>query len=246
VPLLDHFRPPLSVERPWEAFHNAWATTLAGLLNRELPADYVALPLTTVRGGIEIDVATMQATNPAGGNGTATAVWAPPAPPLRAGLDWQRVETFEVRLVQNLGGPQLRAAIELVSPSNKGRPAHRRAFVIKCAAYLQQGVSVVVLDAVTERQADLHAELTALLQPAGGMTWRSATGLSVIAYRTVAGRDGFELQAWPEGLTIGRPLPTPPLWLDVELCLPLPLEESYQATCELLRISNSTDTDGEA
>jgi hypothetical protein len=34
------------------------------------------------------------------------------------------------------------AAIEIVSPANKDRPEHRRKFVAKCAALLQQGVSV--------------------------------------------------------------------------------------------------------
>ncbi len=244
MPLLDHFRRPLNLELPWEAFHNAWATTIAGPLNRELPPDYRALPLTPLRSGIEVDVGAMQTdSRTSQGNGTATAVWAPPAPPLRGGLEWQRAETFEVRLLQTLGGPQLRAAIELVSPANKDRSASRRAFAIMCAAYLHQGVTVIVIDVVTERLADLHLELMALLQPVGGLAWRSASGLSAIAYRTVPGQEGFELQAWPEALAVGSPLPTPPLWLEEELCLPLPLEESYQATCELLRIA--TPTEGE-
>jgi hypothetical protein len=238
MPLLNHFRPPLSVELPWEAFHNSWATTLAGQLNRELPSDYRALPLTTVQGGIEVDVAPNRSREPAEGNGAvATAVWAPPAPPLQAGLDIQRIETFEVRLLQTLGGPQLRAAIELVSPSNKDRPAHRRAFAAKCAVYLQQGVSVVVIDVVTERNANLHADLIALLHPARDLSWQSPTGLSGLAYRTIPAPDGLELQVWPEELAIGRVLPTLPLWLEEDLCLPLPLEESYRATCELLRIA---------
>jgi len=38
MPLLDHFRPPLSRERHWEAFHAAWAGSIADALNRVLPA----------------------------------------------------------------------------------------------------------------------------------------------------------------------------------------------------------------
>jgi len=38
MPLLDHFRPPLSRERHWEAFHAAWAGSITDALNRVLPA----------------------------------------------------------------------------------------------------------------------------------------------------------------------------------------------------------------
>ena len=34
MPILDHFSPPLSVERVWDTFHPTWAETLARLLNR--------------------------------------------------------------------------------------------------------------------------------------------------------------------------------------------------------------------
>jgi len=39
--LLDHFRPPLSTLRHWEALHTRWASAIADQLNREvLPSDY--------------------------------------------------------------------------------------------------------------------------------------------------------------------------------------------------------------
>jgi len=52
-------------------------------------------------------------------------VWSPPQPTL--------IISFEVQVLRNFGGPQLRAAIELVSPANKDRPAARRVFAGKCA-----------------------------------------------------------------------------------------------------------------
>src|SRR5438105_15541063 len=42
-------------------------------------------------------------------------------------------DTFEVRVYDEQRGARLVAAIELVSPANKDRPEHRRAFVLKCA-----------------------------------------------------------------------------------------------------------------
>ena len=51
------------------------------------------------------------------------------------------------------------AAVEIVSPGNKDRPESREAFVSKCHALLRQNVCVAIVDPVTERQANLYAEL---------------------------------------------------------------------------------------
>src|SRR5438067_250488 len=51
-----------------------------------------------------------------------------------------RTDLFEVQVLRNFGGPQLRASIELVSPSNKDRAAARRAFAAKCAGYVRRGM----------------------------------------------------------------------------------------------------------
>jgi hypothetical protein len=37
-------------------------------------------------------------------------------------------------------------------------------------------------------------------------------------------------------LSIGRPLPTLPLWLADDLAVPLDLEASYEETCRVLRL----------
>jgi hypothetical protein len=62
----------------------------------------------------------------------------------------------EVVILNQEGGPQVVAAIELVSPSNKDRPATRRAFVAKMSGYLQQGMALAVIDLVTSRTAHLY------------------------------------------------------------------------------------------
>jgi hypothetical protein len=240
MPLLDHFQPPLSLERPWEGIHSAWATTLAALLNQELPPEYFAMPQVTVGGRVEIDVATFEqadtAAAGAGDGAVGTAVWAPPAPPLRAAIDFAHQDRFEVQVFRQLGGPQLRAAVELVSPANKDRASHRRAFAVKCAAYLQHGVAVVVVDVVTERLANLHAELCQLLGLANELSWQSPTGLYAVAYRIAPEGQQDRVECWPESLAVGRELPNLPLWLGEDLCLPLRLEQSYRNTCASLRI----------
>ena len=45
-----------------------------------------------------------------------------------------------------------------------------------------------------------------------------------------------QLDAWPEPLTLGQPLPTMPLWLDAGLCVPLRFEETYVTAGESLRM----------
>jgi hypothetical protein len=76
--------------------------------------------------------------------------WSAPAPfrtvPLALLTD-----VVDVQIFTKEGGPTLVGAVELVSPANKDRAAHRDAFVSKCAAYLQQGVGLAIVDVVTER-----------------------------------------------------------------------------------------------
>jgi hypothetical protein len=237
MPLHDHFHSAWSVQRPWEGFHSAWATAIAFHLNSGvLPADYFALPLVQVSGRVEVDVATFQEAEKKDGAGTATAVWAPPQPTLTVPFEGAETDAYEVQILRNFGGPQLRAAIELVSPSNKDRPASRQAFATKCAAYLQRAVSVVIIDMVTERAANLHAEVITLLQGNGQPAWQSPTGLYAVAYRAALVAGQPHLQAWPEVLAISSSLPELPLWLEPDLCVPLRLEESYTVTCGSLRM----------
>ena len=148
MPLLDHFHPPLSTERRWESFHSSWATRIADTLTeRWLPPNYIAEEHVHLGPSIEIDVGTFEQDSSAirdqGGGVVATAnpqVWTPPAPEVVIPAVFP--ETFEVRVLSTDAGPKLVAAIELVSPGNKDRPAERRAFATRCASYLYQGISL--------------------------------------------------------------------------------------------------------
>ena len=235
MPLHDHFHPPWSVQRPWEGFHGAWAAAIAFHLNSGiLPAEYFAMPVLEVQGRVEIDVGTFQ--EAARSNTSAAAVWAPPAPALTVSLDAPPPETFEVQVLRNFGGPQLRAAIELVSPSNKDRASARHAFATKCANHLRRGVSVIVIDIVTERNANLHAEIMNALERIEEPLWESPTHLYAVSYRGVLAAELSRVEAWPHVLQVGQPLPELPMWLEIDLCVPLRLEESYTITCGSLRM----------
>ena len=218
MPLLDHFRPPLSVRRHWHSFHHAWATFIASDLNTSLPEGYFAEP--NVQFGIEIDVAAFEEAGSAAMGSAAS--WTPPSPSLTIPFSIV-TDTVEVLVFESVGGPVLAGAIELVSPANKDRPAHREAFVSKCETYLNEGLGVVVVDIVTSRGGNLHGELLArLLAPDEAMIGDLYTS----AYRP--GPAGLDI--WREPLALGAELPVLPLWLKGGPCLPVDLEASYERT----------------
>lgn len=233
MPLLDHFHPPLSRTHPWRGFHGAWAAAVARLLNGGvLPAGYYAMPFLDHDGPVEIDVAALEHAVPDATGVLGTQPWTPPAPGLAVAVEWPDVEDVRVEVLTEDGDPRLAAAVELVSPRNKDRPRAREAFVSKCAGHLRRGCGLVVVDVVTARRADLHAELLAVL----GATDATPTGaLSAVAYRAVGGSAG-QLLAWPAALEVGQPLPTIPLWLGADTAVPLDLEASHTAACVDLRI----------
>ena len=238
MPLLEHFRPPLSVTHPWKGFRSAWANAITNGLNEVLPEGYYAIPEVPLGDQIEIDVATLESGEPKpSSGGVATALWAPPRPRLTAPVDFSRVHGVAVHVFQDEGGPQLRAAIELVSPANKDRPRSRLTFAAKCVGHLERGVAVVVLDTVTGRRANLHAEIAQTLEAAEGLTRDSPTHLYAVAYRVVSRQGQTQVEGWPAAMAVGKELPMVPLWIAADLCLPLPLETSYTAACRALRIA---------
>src|SRR5439155_12830290 len=133
-----------------------------------LPPEYFAEFQVTVGTRIEVDVATFGENGAAaaaypngGGTAVQTQVWTPPKPV--AVMPALFPDDFEVQVFSSVAGPTLVAAIELVSPGNKDRDEARRAFVAKCAAYLQRGIGLIVVDIVTVRHANLHDDLVAFL-----------------------------------------------------------------------------------
>jgi hypothetical protein len=235
--LQDHFHPPLSTRRHWHSFHNAWATYIASDLNQKLPAGYFAEP--NVQFGIEIDVATFEEStadtfSETGLRSPDPSVWSPPLPDQTIPF-LPATESVEISIFNTAAGPTLMGAIELVSPGNKDRPAHRDAFVSKCATYLQQGIGLVIVDVVTERNGNLHSELLARFQSATAS--KAQEGLYGVAYRVVEREGHPQLDIWQQSLCLGKLLPTLPLWLQGGLCLPVDLNSTYDRTCREQRIT---------
>jgi hypothetical protein len=252
--LLDHFHPPLSNECEWPSVHGTWVTTILQRLNGAVLSDRFAARSQVHAGTqVEIDVAAEEkqptGVEPANGHGghgtmaaeggvaTRTRLYVPPDPALAAVAAFADADLFEVQVLKQDGGWRLVAAIELVSPANKDRPSSRRAFARKCGSYLQRGVSVVVVDIVTVRTANLHAALIEVLHLSDEFEWDAPSGLSAVAYRTVRVKDQVRLDVWPHVLSVGAELPTVPLWLAADLAVPLELDLTYAAACKSLRLA---------
>ncbi len=129
------------------------------------------------------------------------------------------------------------AAIEIVSPANKDRPEHRRAFVAKCAALLQKLVSVTIVDLVTTRNFNLYRDLLALIGKEDAASEAEVSPLYAAACRRTKKGDSWHIETSAQTLTLGQPLPTLPLWLADNFAVPLELEACYEETCRVLRIA---------
>jgi hypothetical protein len=242
MPLRDHFHGPVFDEAQWEGIHSMWTSMIVRHLNSvQLPARYRAIGQVHAGTQVEIDIAAFeedrpQANTSGAGNGIPLAVWAPPEPVQTLATEFPAQDLFEVRIHDDQRGRRLVAAIELVSPGNKAGPENRRAFAVKCASYLQQRVSVVILDVVTEKHFNLHRELLEVLGQENVPSRIDDTHVYAVAYRTMKEQKHWRLDLWPHALTLGAALPTVPLWLAGDLAVPLLLEETYEETCSVLRI----------
>jgi hypothetical protein len=165
----------------------------------------------------------------------AALSWEADRPTLLLETDELTPPEYEVRIYDESQGRQLVAAIEIVSPRNKDRSQAREEFVSKCHAMLQQQVCVVIVDPVTNRSANLFAELAERL----GANPPSIANESIyaVSMRWVFVRRKLRLETWEHRLEVGAPLPTLPLWISDMRYVPLELERTYEETCKGLRIS---------
>jgi hypothetical protein len=233
MPLLDHFHPPLSDELPsWESFHSCWAVVIMERLNQILPRRYKAVVQTHLGSYVEADVAEferpIEADNGAAdgeSGGVAVQTWAPPVTKLVAPAFFP--DDYEVQLFEQRGGMRLVAVVELVSPRNKDRAESRRAFAVKCAAYLQRGIGLIVVDIVTERHFNLHNELAELLGWEESLRMSAFQYLYAVAYRPMRRQEKNEIDVWPDALTVGGPLPILPLALKGSQAMAIDLEATY-------------------
>jgi Protein of unknown function (DUF4058) len=215
MPLFDYFHPPRQ-RVGWESIHSGWVTRIADSLNELLPRGYVALETKRLGLNFEVDVGVIdeEPGDRIPPNGAPIATLAAriytPAPPRRTFAP-MFPDTFEVRVFETNRPDRIYAAIELISPSNKDRPAERAAFAAKCAGYLAEGTSVMIADVVTIPNFNLHHELLRLLGESDSQDSLESEPLYVAAYSAVRRGERGEIDIWAEPMAIGEPLPTLPL-----------------------------------
>jgi hypothetical protein len=242
MPLRDHFRPPLDQISSWEELHGQWPAVIVQQLRTTLPPGFVAGPKVHAGAQVEIDVAAyergsapaMFANDEAGG--VATAEWVAAPPVVSVETELPEYDEYEVRVYDARQGRRLVAAIEIVSPANKDRPERRNAFVGKCAALVQSGVAVSIVDLVSTRQFNLYAELMAFVGHPDPTMSVDSPHLYAASCRWIRRGPPALLQSWSELLVLGQPLPNLPLWLAETLVVPLDLEQSYEQACRDLWI----------
>lgn len=234
MPLLDHFHPPLSTERHQEAFHASWADEIMATLNQGgLPPGYFAETQVHFGGRVEVDVAALERSSGSApsptNNGEVAVEIAQETDVLLMPAVFP--DEVEIRIIQRSGGPTLVGAIELISPGNKDRPESRRAFAEKCAAYLHAGVGLLVVDIVTERNANLHDELIVQMNREPVYRFPTMTPLYCVAYRPLrTEQHGDQIEIRRATLAVGKALPRMPLALRGGPSVPLDLENSYART----------------
>ena len=242
MPLRDHFRPPVDRRHAWPGLHSAWPMHMIQRLNLLMPENYVAEPHAYLGGVAEVDVGAfeddstkVEGAEPSGG--TAVVAMTRVSPTFSVATDLASLPDFEILIYDLDRARQLVAAIEIVSPANKDRPDHRRAFVAKWSGMLQRQVCVVVIDPVTIRQFNLYAELLG----SAGLTDPSVNGeppsIYAVSTRIFQANPAPRWDAWHYPLAVGQSLPTMPLWLTEDLCVPLELESSYEEACRTLRVT---------
>jgi hypothetical protein len=228
----------------WEGFHGQWPAVIVQQLRKQLPAGYVAEPRVHSGSQVEIDVAAFERDDVPrfsrmadGSGGVTTAVWAPDKPSVVVETTLPDYDEYEVRIFDAKRGRHLVAAIEIVSPANKDRPEHRNVFVAKCAALLQKGVAVSIVDLVTDNRFNLYSDLLAVIGHSDPTLGDPPPHIYAASCRWTRQAKRTLLEAWSHVLTLEKLLPTLPLWLGTELVVPLDLEQSYEQACGDLSIT---------
>jgi hypothetical protein len=242
MPLLDHFHLPLRGQRHWESFHALWTAALVTKLNQTaLPSNCFAEAQVHVGSRVEVDVGAFeqqQAVSVGLGDGNnggvALQTWAPPTATVV--LPAVFPDEIEVQVFHQSGGATLVGVVELISPGNKDRPETRRAFAAKCASYLQQGIGLVIVDIVTERQSNLHNELVRVLEQPARFEFGDELVLYAVAYQPSrrSGEDRIDAGLYP--LALGKPLMIVPLALRGIGTVPVDLETTYMSACRASRL----------
>ena len=219
----------------WPGVHDGWAYEIVRHLKPRLPEPYRArlgaTPKMVQLGTADPDAQVERITDPAALQQEDAAE--PAGAVVTAEPDVEVVvpalETETAVYVSHRG--RLIAAVELLSPANKDRPARREATFLRYSGYLRDGVNLVLIDVHPRPDrptvADRFSDEFGLNRP------RLPAPYAAV-YRVGEEADpGRYLAAWQFPLTVGGTLPVVPVPLTVHRSVALDLEPTYNAAAEV-------------
>jgi hypothetical protein len=225
-----------SDDRGWDSVHHYWITNLALWLKPRLPSGFRAylgsvpgLTIETAVGRPDVGVRRWQPEAPAVPSAAATVSATPDYQGIALAA---RDPQLAVHVVHH---GRLVAAIELVSPRNKDRPAAREHYTNRYLGYIWDGVHLMVVDVHSRPEgfsfADAVAAALDYAQPPcpapHAVSWNVGG---------VTPEGGRFLDTWQRPLAIGVDLPALPLALTAEQIITVELEPTYaQAAADAYR-----------
>lgn len=224
----------------FHAFHYGWIWEIHVALNGGLlPKGYYALPEQVVGRAVpdlltlrerEADRASEEGAWESGG-GIAVAQ-APPRVAVVDELDASHlVDVPEHRLaIRHMSDDRLIALIEIVSPGNKEKRAALDDFLDKIQLALSDALHLLILDVIPSTVGNARS-IHAALWRRFDRIYQPPTDWPLELASYACGADGG-VTAYVEPLTVGRPLPDMPLFLDTGHYINVPLGATYQTAWE--------------
>ena len=148
-------------------------------------------------------------------------------------LEQERYARKANRVAIHHGEGNVVAVIEIVSPGNKDTRPALRTFVEKVADLLRQGVNMLIVDLFPPGPLDPQGIHELIWDEVPGYPFELPPGkpLTLAAYQAEPTKT-----AYLEPVEVGQSLPDMPLFLVEDWYVNVPLEETYQATWNVLPV----------
>jgi hypothetical protein len=216
----------------WHAFHLSWTSEIQLALNNGLmPAGYYAQaeqiigPLGPDVLALQIEEVDLETDRESTVGGVAVAL-APPLPKLIAvaEMDSYALKRRQI-VVRHSSGDRAVALLELVSPGNKGSKKGLATFVEKAVEAIYRGFHMLIVDLFPPTPRDPNGIHAAIWEEFTDQTFTlpKETPLTLVSYSC-----GESKRAYLEATAVGRVLIPMPLFLEPEIYINVPLEETYQ------------------